>query len=120
MMGPGKNNREKGETPPENHTGPVFGLFNIRSDNTMIDMNLASDRAVGARYRACRMLSGLTLEEVADRATQSPNMTNGHIITAAEVQGLEENPNKCALWLHAAVATALKKEIPDFPLGAVP
>jgi hypothetical protein len=79
--------------------------------NCFVPASRVCDPATGARYRAARLLEGLSHQDVADRGNTSAivvdNETYGvpaYWLTPELVQKLEKDPGETAIWVFEAVA----------------
>lgn len=91
-------------------------------DGCFVPASQLEDRGVGARFRAARLLAGLSLQEVADRGSESPTVQAANVhrdpadhyrLTAELVERLETNPGNTSLWVFPAVAFGVGKKATD-------
>ncbi len=95
----------------------------LLGDGCFIPSSRLADRGVGARFRAARLLAGLSLQEVAELGNDSPTVQADNIhrdpadhyrLTAELVEKLETNPRGTSFWVFPAVAFGLGRKVTDF------
>jgi len=106
--------RDEGRPEGKIGHGPSgFDTMVLMGDGCFVPASVACDKGTGARFRAARLLRGLSFQEVAEQGNDSPFLQeeNTHKepgeeyrLTADLVQTLESYPGSVPIWVFPAVA----------------
>lgn len=102
---------------PEDELPKGFDVMLPITPNCFVPASQLCDSGTGARFRAARLLQGLSHSEVAERGNQSAvvqaniELQSGRMMLTAElVKSLEENPGGTPLWMFEAVAHGIGRD----------
>lgn len=112
--------RNRGERPPRSFDPSKMEVMFPLGGNCFIPASRVMDPATGARYRAARLLAGLSHQEVAERGNdaeviaRSEQLDQGpYRLTAEWVQKVEQDPGNVPIWVFEAVAHGIGKSPAD-------